>query len=220
MLVDDMAKMVHENAVDHGWWDGERNWPEIISLIHSEWSEALEEARKGNPLAYVDAYVRGPEQIESVMMKVERDADGRYVYEGKEVGGRKPEGVAIELMDGVIRILDLFGSLNYSVRRVDGTGPQELEELSQRDRFMQEVPQEVSELVAVLHVDTSMALCGELRYGEEIKAEITEMGLLMLEEAMSMAMSWVKDHGMDPMGLLIEKHAYNIGRPYKHGKNF
>lgn len=37
----------HENAVNHGWWEGEslRPVPELLCLIHSEVSEALEAFR-------------------------------------------------------------------------------------------------------------------------------------------------------------------------------
>ena len=30
------AKEVHENAVNHGWWDEERSFGELIALCHSE----------------------------------------------------------------------------------------------------------------------------------------------------------------------------------------
>ncbi len=37
---------IHQNAVDRGFWDKERNEGEIIALIHSELSEGLEALRK------------------------------------------------------------------------------------------------------------------------------------------------------------------------------
>lgn len=45
---DDVAADVHENAKAHGWWDNSRNDGELIALMHSELSEALEAMRKGN----------------------------------------------------------------------------------------------------------------------------------------------------------------------------
>ena len=44
-----MQHAVHQNAKDHGWWEGERSDGELIALQHSELSEALEAMRKGNP---------------------------------------------------------------------------------------------------------------------------------------------------------------------------
>ena len=46
---DRMAQEVHETAVEKGWWDNDRNEAEMICLIHSELSEALEGLREGNP---------------------------------------------------------------------------------------------------------------------------------------------------------------------------
>mgnify|MGYP000869358054 CR=1 FL=1 len=47
---DRMAAGVHATAVAKGWWEGgDRNLGELIALMHSELSEALEAARHGNP---------------------------------------------------------------------------------------------------------------------------------------------------------------------------
>lgn len=45
----DIAKDVHCTALQKGWWDSERNNGELLALIHSEVSEALEALRQGNP---------------------------------------------------------------------------------------------------------------------------------------------------------------------------
>ena len=41
MKMNKFAAEVHQNAVEHGWWDEERSFGEIIALCHSELSEAL-----------------------------------------------------------------------------------------------------------------------------------------------------------------------------------
>lgn len=43
-----MAAEVHDIAKGKGWWDGQRNDGEMIALMHSELSEALEALRHGN----------------------------------------------------------------------------------------------------------------------------------------------------------------------------
>lgn len=44
--INDWVKEVHENNRKAGWWNSERNKGELIALIHSELSEALEGIRK------------------------------------------------------------------------------------------------------------------------------------------------------------------------------
>lgn len=44
-----ISNHTHETAVSKGWWEGERNDGELLALVHSEVSEALEALRHGNP---------------------------------------------------------------------------------------------------------------------------------------------------------------------------
>lgn len=93
MGINDLVKAAHANAVNKGWWDREPSFGEVIALIHSEASEALEDHRNG----------RGTNEI---------------WYENKELKTRlndpitpncKPCGIPSELADIVIRVFDACG---------------------------------------------------------------------------------------------------------------
>jgi NTP pyrophosphatase (non-canonical NTP hydrolase) len=45
MRINDWQKEVHQNAIQKGWWETKRPLPELLCLIHSEVSEALEVIR-------------------------------------------------------------------------------------------------------------------------------------------------------------------------------
>ena len=80
----------HQTAVDHGWWDEPvRTFGDQIALMHSELSEALEEFRTNgmdrDKFLYYDTFVteQGVKELKA-----------------------KPEGIAVELADVLIRIFD------------------------------------------------------------------------------------------------------------------
>ena len=206
MLISELAKEVHENAVAHGWWDEEREAPEINALIHSEWSEALEEARAGRPLVYRVCGVcdDGPCYVEP----------GTAAYCGFIAEDRKPEGVAVELIDGCIRILDYMGRLKTEVAEREGV-PSTIESLY-TDYNVSRAPDKLPELISYLHMQTSLSI---FAIDGKPRLAITP-NLFALVAALAVALSWVKKQGLDPLAILMEKHEYNKGRPYKHGKRF
>lgn len=118
MNLTEFAKEVHENAVAHGWWEDEKSFPEIIALIHSELSEALEEYRNGRPLFYfpcnagricVDDISEGNVSCRSRTYDPDKPEAPCYAK------SKKPEGIAIELADAVIRILDYCGHAGIDI---------------------------------------------------------------------------------------------------------
>ena len=44
-----MQHAIHQNAVEHGWWDEPREDGTVLALVHAEVSECLEALREGNP---------------------------------------------------------------------------------------------------------------------------------------------------------------------------
>lgn len=73
-----LAREVHETAVSKGWWDKERSDGEIIALMHSELSEALEAIRNGNPSDDKIPQFTGAEaELADVIIRIMDVAPGR-----------------------------------------------------------------------------------------------------------------------------------------------
>ena len=93
-MINKLAKEIHQNAKNKGFFDGERNIGEILCLIHSEVSEALEADRN-------DFYCKT--NINEVL-KIENDSEFQKTFET-----RIKNSFEDELADTVIRALDLAG---------------------------------------------------------------------------------------------------------------
>jgi len=101
---DTVAEEINKTAKAKGWWDKERNDAEMICLMHSELSEALEALRHGNPpddkipeFTGVEAeladviirimdygYARGFDIAGAMLCKMAFNAKREYMHGGKE----------------------------------------------------------------------------------------------------------------------------------------
>lgn len=94
--INELVKAAHENAVSKGWWDEDRSFGEIIALIHSEASEALEDHRNGKKPTEV--WYEEKSAFGMIINRLEM-ADETW----------KPCGIPSELADIVIRVFDACG---------------------------------------------------------------------------------------------------------------
>lgn len=197
---------IHRNAVEHGWWDEERTIGEVCALISSEWSEALEEYRNGNPAHYYD----------------KKPSCDECIFDGEDVPkcemdkcpwNFKPEGTAVELADGIIRILDFFGQQGWEVP--DMTLVQMMNETEDEIDVSGET---FGDIVANL----SYAAMNACRRYDKNTGEVAERDdgnkiMMWLLGAAVMAYAYIEQMGLDPEQVIEEKHRYNITRQYRHG---
>lgn len=202
--INEFARQIHENAVEHGWWETERSVGEILSLIHSEWSEALEEYRAGRPNVWHKcmAPVEVGSECENGGGVCDKPVCDFASYSNYH--DPKPEGIAVELIDGVIRIFDFIGAIGGQLDN-ESTSEGVLKNMPE-DR-KRDCETSLPDFVCILHFVTS----------EAFKQDDTEMTGAVLMTAVAMVFYWITQQGLDPEKLMLEKHAYNKGRPYKHG---
>jgi hypothetical protein len=105
MSLNELAQEIHANAVAKGWWPGSgeddlNRFPEIIALIHSEASEALEDFRDGKPVN------------ETWLTDVMRQ-DSRLPHISHHAS--KPNGVPSEFADIIIRTLDACAAYGINI---------------------------------------------------------------------------------------------------------
>lgn len=90
-MINNLAKEVHQNAQNKGFFDSEKNIGEMLCLIHSEVSEALEADRKGK-FAKLDNYKH----------RITVGADFQIVFREE-----MKDTFEDELADVMIRVMDL-----------------------------------------------------------------------------------------------------------------
>ena len=192
--LNEFAKEVHANAVEHGWYDnGERTEAEIFANIHSEWSEAFDAYAHGEPWYYHHC---GDPATKDRICEDFADCYSRKIgWDGDHcfLRNTKPEGIAVELIDGVIRILDYVGYSETKKNKIHIDIP-----------FI-ELGEKFCEVICALHALTHNA--------KAFKCDREQAIALII----AYVFTAVKKQGLDPEAIMIEKHEYNKTRPYRHG---
>jgi len=98
--INELVKEAHQNAVNKGWWEEERSFGEIIALIHSEASEALEDHRNRKG-----------------MNEVWYENSAGHGWSSQTGEFQKPCGIPSELADIVIRVFDACGRYGIDLEK-------------------------------------------------------------------------------------------------------
>lgn len=193
MELNQLAKEVHINAVEHGWWENERSFAEIIALIHSELSEALEEYRNGKPNLYYEC------KYHDTRTKCPDQFNGCQYGKNEGCNIRKPEGIAVELADVIIRILDYCGKEDINIDEM------------MNQLLILDVNFQLPELISECHLFISLSYNATKRQ----YIEFTQNYFLI--KCIALIMNWCTKNGIDVENIILLKHEYNRTREYKHG---
>lgn len=193
-FAEEACKLAEEKGL---WVDKGDDLKTALSLIHCEWSEALQEARAAKPMVYYRG--AGSEEAECNL----KDA--------------KPEGIAVELVDGIILICSMMHRYGCKFNEYD------------TDEFIDTIPEKWG-VFPLLYIK-KMRLPWLVFYLHELTSKVnanfqnggvggTSGALEPLRVAAGLAWIWIELHDLDPEKILMEKHRYNITREYRHGKEF
>lgn len=127
MRLNELADEIHSNAVEKGFWEGERNVGEMLMLATSELAEALESHRASESLVWYAGTEGGGDRTVS---EVSVNPDGSVFYDEERM---KPEGVAVEIVDCIIRCLDTLRGLG--VTDIEGLVSQKIAYNAGRERL-------------------------------------------------------------------------------------
>lgn len=196
MSLNELAKEAHQISVEHGWWDPEPSFGDLVALMHSELSEALEEFRSKRPMVWHKC------------MTCDGDTPCMEGGCGDWDNGTceltclspKPEGIAVELADCIIRILDWAGHEGVEMDRIFGA-------VKNHYPTWEVAPvQKFGDFISGLHNLLSMAYTDE----EDMRGIYFCMVIDYIQEAL-------KQSGVDLYTVMRAKMEYNRTRPYRHG---
>ncbi|CAM3319086.1 MULTISPECIES: nucleoside triphosphate pyrophosphohydrolase family protein [Paenibacillus] len=188
--ITNLVHEAHQNAVIKGWWEEERTLGELIALINSEVSEALEDFRNGET----------PEH-----MWYERKAAGLVLKSEKRKSTEdKPCGIPSELADIVIRIFDLTGHYGWEER---------LEQSVARMHLMPPGPNQVS--VERPFAENLTIIQGWLTDAYRGASDTLTISFLALAIIDTFRLAEI--HSINLEKAIQEKMNYNATRPHRHG---
>lgn len=198
----DFTRDVHQTAVDKGWWDKPVSFDDVICMCICELAEAVEEYRSGRPNLYHLCVASGDKRnpCDWDLGKPCPLATGELTCEHRDP---KPEGVAVELADCVLRLLDYLATTDVDIDRSYEVGAQ----IS--------TDGDMDGSVIKVALDSAECLLTARRINPSSEFDtIRHNGLMAVVIYINL---WAESNRIDLESILRSKHEYNKTRPYRHG---
>lgn len=194
-MLNELRDGIHKNAIEKGWHETERTETEYKMLFCSEIFEAFEEYRKFGDYRIYYSYNR-QDKADCLRKHDYMHCNECVAEKGTiECYAQKPEGVAVELIDVVIRILDYCGRYEIDIDA-------EIDDLQIRDEIEANFTRFLKDM-------TQNLMSCDLKRG-------------VLSYTICQIMIWFENNSsqnkkLDFMYLIKRKMNYNSIRPVKHG---
>ncbi len=185
----EFAAEVHQLAVEKGWWETTPSFAQITVMCHSELSEAVEEYRAGRPMVWHACMIAGGEPCSCDCGKPCRRTTREFPCDYRDP---KPEGVAVEMGDCILRILDVLADLGGDIDGKIG---------------VDYTNKKLIETVAKCHSYISKAFYWQ--YAGGISKH--------LMACVNTILDWAAMNDVDMEAVLRAKHEYNKTQPRRHG---
>ena len=193
MNLAELQKEAHAIAKEKGWYDTERTFGDLIALVHSELSEALEAYREyGDCLFH---YRWHPMEDEVADEWISSDAL------------RPVLGVPMELADVVIRVADMAEWCDYSLDPIDKS----IEDWNALELCLSEL-ESFGDWIARLHWITAEATSYHFVGAASEHLVVDALASLVVGVQRMSA-----HYGIDLDAAIKAKMAYNRTREYRHG---
>lgn len=212
-----MAEDIHANAKLKGFWDKPRHLDEMLMLMVSELSEALEENREGR-----DAIWYAQPHLPSSLVAEVGVERARQLMEEKAPTLRKPEGTVVEIADCMIRILDtaydLFRDVpNWSIEEAVRVYHNRLAwpPLAWTPDHMSGKLWQINKAITAADVESTTR-----RPGESGLQSMNRKRGSMLIRALLMCEQILMEMNANPVLVINIKREYNGSRERMHGKAY
>jgi len=197
--INELAAEAHENAVAHGFYGVPDPEECNIAMLHCELSEAVQAERSEQPLIFrlcIDCD-DGPCRV----------VPGEATACGYNCEGKKPEGIAVELADFVIRLLDYAAGHGMKIP----TRQQLVPTYASLPRLVNRLHSSINELVHFREIAADFGL-------KDDAGKLSQVTIIA--NAVELVETFLDEKGIDLWEIVREKMDYNRSRPMLHGKKY